>query len=153
MIILFTKSDKIGSRIIRWFTGEGVSHCAVMMSSEVVLHSTGSGTHLISHARFIQNYNVVYTVWHPAELDHGAALATIGTGYDFFAIIWLGLKLFLRKMLFRPIERKNNWEQRRVFMCTELVSTLVFGEEDSTITPEALYLKLLATGGNSSGDK
>lgn len=57
--------------------------------------------------------------------------------YDFGALFYLALRV-----LFPWLPKKNLWQTSGMFLCTEWVTEVLEGEEDSMITPYKLFLRL-----------
>jgi hypothetical protein len=60
-----------------------------------------------------------------------------GNFYDFGALFYLGLR-----SLFPFLPKANLWQTTGMFLCTEWITEVVDGKENSMITPHQLYLKL-----------
>ena len=144
MKILFTKSDKCGSRIIRWGLDEPVSHVA-LEDRGIVLHSSWSGVDLDSKATFLRNREIVYTIDCP-RLNRRTVLKMAdqyeGKPYDFSALLFFVGAALWRKLWKRPLPEVNKWNRPGTFLCTELATMLISGEERASITPYGLYKKL-----------
>jgi hypothetical protein len=142
MQILFTRSNKIGSKIIRWGLGEPVSHAAIRYDDYVV-HSYMHGVTMTHISEFLKHSEVVYTVTIPNNVPRlfRLFLRTSTASYDIGALLYLTLHFGLRKMGI-PSPKKNLWQTSGMYLCTEWVSSYLDGEEDSMITPYALYLRL-----------
>jgi len=141
MKVLFTTSNKIGSRVIRKVTGEPVSHCALQFECgdyRLVIHAGLHGVEIIPLAWFLQTNQLLYEISikedEPRLIDLDVY---VKKSYDFMAILWLGFCFLINC---RP--SRNNWAVKKAHMCTELVTEILYGEADSVITPYGLYLKL-----------
>lgn len=140
---LFTTTSYPASRLIRGLTGEPVSHCALQLGEEVV-EASFTGVRARSLSDFLSHNKLVLSVDLPGETIvrvNGQVLVTLlrtlGKGYDFGALLFLGAALLLR----RPVSR-NLWASSRLFTCTEFLSLLLFGMADDIITPLELYHKV-----------
>ena len=142
MIVLFTKSNKIGSKLIRALTEEPVSHCAIYLPDlGTVIHSNFSGVKTQSFSSFLKDNTIVYHVDVPSPgLQIPESYASVS--YDYLAFIYFGFMLIWKKMTGIPVSKTNHWAQKRAFLCTELVTFILWGAEDSTLTPYGLYLAL-----------
>ena len=138
MQILFTTSNSILSRLIRWSTGEPVSHCAISCGGWVI-HSNLFGVHVELPQTFSSHSQIIYSVDVPYSQDK--LMTTLSkydqAGYDFGALLYLGLQAILP---FLP--RKNLWQTTGMFLCTEWITEVLYGGEDHMITPYELYLRL-----------
>lgn len=136
MNILFTTNNKIGSRLIRWVTGENVSHVAIQID-EVIYHSTmaGAGMSLAWHDTFTEKNTVVDRVSLPhCEKLLGRLRTISGEGYDWLLLFTLGLR---RLGLLVPLI-DNPYRD----ICTEVITEQVLGIKDK-LTPGELRDKLM----------
>jgi hypothetical protein len=67
-----------------------------------------------------------------------------GKHYDFLAFIYFGWRVILKKFFKVPFPSTNAWNKPSSFLCTEFVGVLT-GEDNSMISPEMLYNKLLTS--------
>lgn len=147
MNILFTATNTWLSRIIRFCTKEPVSHCALEYG-DWVIHSNLLGVHVESKVTFRLSANVVFSV---AVIDnHDSVMAALskyeGSFYDFGALLYMGLRYLLP---FLP--GHNLWQSNGMFLCTEWITEVIDGEEDSSITPYGLYLELRQKAQGAAG--
>lgn len=140
--VLFTKSELIGSKMIRDITKEDVSHCAIRYRN-MVLHSSYWGVKLLSYEDFKKHNTIVHSVelplsaWVFVDIWHKYK----NKPYDYGAFFFLGLR-YLCVKLHIPSPRVNLWQSSGSYLCSEFVSSAILGEQDSLITPYQLYLKL-----------
>lgn len=151
MQILFVRSNKIGSRLIRWMTGEPCSHVAMRIGDNLVIHSKFSGVDIDLWSTFIKEYKLVH-VLEPLEsavseqeVIERLSLDLEGAQYDYMGILYFGIHLLFKKMGI-SIGKKNAWAKTSNYMCTELVGELVDEKDNSLLTPEELKDKLIKTG-------
>lgn len=145
MKLLFTKSNLIGSKLIRWATEESVSHCAVQIAGYVIHSTFADGVHVTTLNDFLSVNTVVDDLIVPRahhKSIYQNLLAENGHSYDFLAFAWLGMSLVWKKLSGHLIPGPNRWASRKAFLCTEVITEAVFGEQDSSSTPEALYRRL-----------
>lgn len=139
MKIIFTKSNYIASKIIRNVTKEDVSHVAIQ-NAGFVIHSNFTGCRIDVIQDFLQHSDIVHSVEIPynRELLH-SALQLVGShkSYDFGGMFYLWLRAYLP---FLP--KKNLWQSSSMYLCTEFLTEVLYGKQDSMITPYQLYLKL-----------
>ena len=137
MKILFTRSNKLVSRLIRRVTGEPVSHCALSIGDYVV-HSNFLGMHPQTLASFEDGIEVWGSVELPDNYERvfDKLCQNYRAWYDFGAMAYL-----LAKAIFPWLPKKNLWQCSGMFLCSEWVSDYM-GEDDAMITPYKLYLKL-----------
>jgi len=161
--VIFTTSNKLLSRIIRYVTGSEFSHVALLIDKNFILHSSVNQGVRISAGQF-QNRTGVNLMSKDDFLDHGNTIVhsidvtnrmthrvmddiipcvtAKKSIYDTPALIFLGIAMLAHKFLGTPMPRKNYWQSSGAMMCTEFVTQHVFGEVDSLITPQELYEKL-----------
>jgi hypothetical protein len=149
--IMFVRSPKIGSWLIRKVTGEDCSHVAIYCPEYGVFESTFSGVRQVSLDQFLNEHDVCHTINYqvPSPVRHNthmmmwrlSKLVGQKAGYDYGALVFLALRLAARK-LWLPFPKKNLWQQTGMFLCVELVTKAVYGTEDSMLTPHQLYNKL-----------
>jgi len=133
--ILFTKSNTIGSNLIRWVTDEPVSHVALRIGQSVYHSKFGRGITREPLEKFREKNVVVYRVTIYNAYFSGIERYT--GGYDYLALLFLGLRYLLP---FLP--KVNLWQVTGMYLCTEYITKLINKEEDSMITPYQLYNEL-----------
>jgi hypothetical protein len=126
------------SRLIRWVTGEPVSHCAIECDGWVI-HANLLGVHAEALYDFEASCEILHSVEMPANYERllGLFCRHNQSGYDLGAMLYLGLRL-----LFPALPKKNLWQCSGMFLCTEWVTEFLSGEPDSLITPYKLYKKM-----------
>jgi hypothetical protein len=138
--ILFTKSDKIGSKMIREVTREPVSHCAVYVPSMgFVWHSTIPKVEAVAYPQFIKKCDVVYSVEVDITGEQLNAIREIhGKAYDYLSFFMVGFRILMRKIgLWVPKVDLRGLSS--VYLCTELVERAVGIPNNPYITPYKLY--------------
>jgi hypothetical protein len=143
MRILFTRSNKPGSKLIRSITEEPVSHCA-LLDGLYVIHSNFEGVNIVSYEQFKQDNKVIYSIIVPnswAKMKRLMARFS-DAGYDYGAFFYLGLSLVLRKWFKLPLPKANLWNSTGMFICTEFVSQYLNREGAAMLTPYQLYLEI-----------
>lgn len=142
MEILFTTRNELPAKIIRSVTGESMSHCAIEAFGFVV-HSSFRGVAIEPLSKFKEKNIIVDKV----NVGKGnakllkALSESFGKSYDVPALFYLGLKLLLSKIGI-SLPKKNLWQTTGMYICTEFVSHVLDGEEDSLLTPGQLLDKL-----------
>jgi len=150
--LVWTKSDKIGSKAIMWSTGTDCSHFAFVLDSRLVFQSTFTkGVHL----SWLHNFLHINTVVHRIDLNIDAAaeeriylklIDAEDRPYDFMALLYLGWRYLLHKIILEPLPDKNRLAVNRADMCIELAKALeAIGLTMpilDTATPQSLYLYL-----------
>ena len=144
MQLLFTKSDRVGSKIIRWGLDEPVSHVGVCHDG-IVLHSEMKGVDLDTEDTFLKNRTIIYIVELP-ELDIKdflrVANAYENASYDFLALLSFGFYALRRKWFSTPFPKKNMLSTKGNFLCTEVASMLLWNTENAILTPYQLYKQI-----------
>lgn len=149
MKLLFTKSQSWFSGLICSTTEEEVSHVSVQINDKFVVHSNIRGLHIQYLPNFLAKQEKVVSL--PIEeLPEVYELLKQyeHKWYDVGAILFLGLSLWLRNKFKLPLPKSNLWQATGMFLCTEFISQLLYGEEMSMLTPEQLYAKVKASGEN-----
>lgn len=127
--------------MIRKRTGEPCSHAALECDGWVV-HSNLFGVRVDRLEEFTKHCNILYSV--PVPLSTGTILCKylthLDSGYDFGALFYL----FLRSIPLcgKLLPKKNLWKSSGMFLCTEWVTAVLTGKQDSMITPYQLYLEM-----------
>jgi hypothetical protein len=141
--ILFTYGHNPLSSAIRHITDEPVSHVAIQTDQDRIIHSNFLGLHIEDSEDFFFFSRLFDFI--EVEVDdikfysRLAALHAEYRGYDFKALLFLGIRYLLPKSWTPKV---NLWEVTNQYICTELVSFMLDGEPDSMITPYQMYLKL-----------
>lgn len=110
--VVYGGSNKIGSLLIRAFTGSPVSHIGLVVGSNVIESVAGKGVILTPTQEFVTRYRSVYTgdfpsLYTPPEVNARAA-TMLGKPYDYTAIFGV---------LFR-----QNWDDPDSWICSELIA-------------------------------
>jgi hypothetical protein len=145
MRLLFTAGNSPIGNAIRYLTREPMSHVAIE-SNGWVIHSSIWGPEIRTLVDFTAHYNIVAEVELPVEVSPARAYALISKYdrrlYDYSCLVFLGLRYVALRYLGISLPKVNLWQISGMYTCTEFVSELVFGYEDSLITPYGLYHKL-----------
>ena len=134
MIFIGSKSNKIGSRAIRWGRGDDLSHFSVMFFDHLMIESRGkSGVHPTWLKRFISDGNEIVTavkfdVSRELELvlykKMHSQLAT--SEYDYNGIFWLAGWGLLRKAgLIKKAPKDNQWGDGQKQFCVEVIKPIL----------------------------
>jgi hypothetical protein len=147
MYIHFTRSNKIGSRVIRSLTGEDISHVALETGEGVVVHSTFSNIHIDTVEHFRHNNEIVRSYQYvgpgSSALWEKRALSLEGGHYDYLAFFGTGFRLLMLKTVGWAVPALAHWATKGTYMCTEFVDTII-GDRESNgqITPGQLEMQL-----------
>lgn len=158
--LLFTTSDYKFSRLARWALDSDCSHFAINLDNGLVFHSNFYGCHIEPYSVFMQKNKVIHRLsFNPIlrqsqeeKIYQRLINIEYGKGYDFGAMLFLGLNLIMKKIFNLPLSKKNLWQDKDLSICTEVYSSLL-GLELGTITfpkidkltmmkPHCLYLEL-----------
>ena len=154
MRLLFTKNNKIGSRLIMWGTEGDCSHFAVEFDDCVVLQSTmHQGVSLTSKNEFIKKNEIVHEIKFNTTLENEELVwkplvkrLAGNVEYDFPALVYWCWCIIKHRIFGSPIPLINKWGDPRKFMCIELSSELpdwIFNnlkpEHLDIISPTALF--------------
>ena len=150
MQILFTTGRTWLSRTICDVLDEPVSHVAVLCG-DTVFHSNLLGARLETERDFMKSHSVVarYTVPDAAQRILDVAARRRRAAYDFGALLFLGVTFAVRRYLKIPMPRQNLWQTTGMFICTELVTEVIDGSEDSLCTPYGLLRRLVRSNQTS----
>ncbi len=135
MIYLFSKSNKLGSKAIRWGLNSDVSHMAILASHEyeineqsLVIESRLSNGVDVTWLKTFKEHNEIVTAVKPIELMPKYSeklfreLATQigGDDYDWRGVSYLTLAaLYFVKLLGRDLEGSNLWASSKDQYCSE----------------------------------
>jgi hypothetical protein len=146
MSVLVTYGNNPLSAVIRHLTKEPASHVAIHWDGWV-LHSNLNGVQWSKMCDFQAKAVILDEIPIPQDLakllDFSARHVEHGS-YDFGGFLYCGIRLALRPIGIK-LPKRNLWRMTGMYMCTELVSTYVFGAEDADITPTKLGEKLRTT--------
>jgi hypothetical protein len=160
MIFLFTKSRKIGSKIIQWGLDEPASHFAPVYSicpkrtKGIVFHSEFSGFGLDWLQGYLKTVDIVAAL-EPKSLtskeEHDITQKIItklyGREYDKPAFAYFTYRAARRKLFGHPLPARNEWDTKDI-LCTGIATHLYPLKPDwfsqpiidgDIMTPWALY--------------
>lgn len=131
MKFLWTTSDKIGAKLIRWGLDSDCSHFAICFDEDIggiVFHSQGKGAKLEWLSEFLKNNTVVHalcfktplTLQDEEDIYRRLVNSYSSDRYDYPAIGWWAWRAFLKKAFNIPIGSHNRWQQRGMSLCTNL---------------------------------
>ena len=154
MQIGFSTTNKIISRIIRWFTKAKCSHTFfvfALFDRPWVLGAEFGGIELISLERFQKNNSIVALADVP-ELGEEAvkdAMASLGEAYDFGGLLG-GIFPIIGRWL--KLKWTNPWENPKAMYCSEFVIRTLKAHkfpdiealDATTATPQDLHDFLVA---------
>jgi len=136
MIFLFTTSNKIGARLIRWGDDWDASHFALVPSDRnspysVVLESTLADgfapTWLKSLRKKAEIKHVLLWDLSPEEnarLYHKIIDHMADRDYDKKGVLWLSVTTLLRKAFRMKLPARNQWGDRNDVFCSEILQAI-----------------------------
>lgn len=158
---LFSKNDKIGSKIISWASSillkelkECPSHMAVLVEfddssdSGIIIESTlNTGVRLIPYKNWKEINEELYKIPENSQVSYEKILSLIGSfwgkKYDWGGICYF-IPRFLFKVLFNwPFPKKNAWQSDCKYFCNELGGKLAGYEGFSMVTPAKMCFDML----------
>lgn len=156
--LIFSKNEKIGSKLISWFSElllEGKlekfpSHVAVLVEREgvepTVWESTlDSGVRRIPYEEWKLHVEECYSFDYP-DADEAFFWEhvglTAGKKYDYMGILYFVYAYLRHKIFGIEIPKVNAWEQEDRYFCTELAANLITYENYSMTTPAKMCYDL-----------
>jgi hypothetical protein len=130
VIIGFSSTDAIISRIIKWFTRSKASHAYVLFEvagEQLVIHSTEKGINCDCYRKFVKENKIVaeYKLLIDKDSDRRAlaqAICMLDKPYDFLSVLGFGWVIFNR-VIGRRI--KNPFPNRSAYHCSEFALTML----------------------------
>ena len=143
--LLFTRNSKPLSRMIIELTREPVSHVAIRIE-DYVLHSSIFGPEIRTYEYFQAHNVIVYSMPLPGTHYQRLPLHVMSQidnrGYDWGAILYLGLCYVMLRAFKIKLPKANLWEASNMYICTELVTKILGEKPDAMMTPYGLFNKL-----------
>lgn len=137
---LFTKSNKIGSILIRLITGEDESHVGIFVNGRVYHSTAMKGPHSQTYREFMKGKKLVDSVDYRIDelpLDQG------GRGfYDFLSILYWAGALFYSRITNSELPKKNLFQYSDHYICTEY-GLEAMGEDPSLMISPGKLKRLL----------
>lgn len=134
MKLVWTKSDKVLSKFIRFLTGDDCSHFAIVLydglRGEIMFESNLLGTHPVFYKNSLKSHTVVHeqkvlcsqiiedAVWDNIVDNYD------GRGYDYLGALYLGMRKFLNRTIGLKMPEKNAWANPDKYYCDELFEAL-----------------------------
>lgn len=141
--VLFTTSDKIVSKIIRNLTREDMSHVVIRVGNSIIQSSLW-GVEIIEYSKFASSNTIIQSL--DINLDPVIVLDNFTQHqyhwYDWLGLLYLGLRFICLRFFKVKLPKANLWQITGMFTCTELITEILEGEENSEITPYNLFLQL-----------
>lgn len=141
MKLVWTKSNRILSKLIRWGLGVDCSHFLIVFESPaggLCFESNLLGT----HPKFWKTDKKTLTIVHQIDLplsveveDHVWDVVVDkydGKGYDYYAFAYFAWRVLLKKCFNIAMPPKNKWAQNGSFLCDEVYVALI----DAGVLPD-----------------
>jgi len=137
--VVFRRSRKLGSRLIRWGTQEAWSHCGVIIDNEAY-HSDSRGCHVSTVEEFCLGSETFFLAVAITKEQKDRAIKAIGYQYDWAAIVWFAIVLLLKRIaIILPTTTVNS----KWLVCSEYASYIFWGK-GQTVTPGEFLNRVLA---------
>jgi len=136
MMFLFSTSDKIGAKAIRWALDEPCSHFAIVFDERedgygVVFHSHLSGVQFDWFRSWHTQNKIVYALRPKSvqlleeERIYQAIVSQFyGKRYDAAAFVEFGVRALRRKLFGTAIPARSSFGQKDAYLCTEIAPAL-----------------------------
>lgn len=136
--VLFSYSNKIGSKVIRIFQKSLTkikfiknipSHTSVLIGN-IVYESSFEGIRATTFDSWIAHNIVVnkLPLNEVNQLHMDRIIALFGKKYDYAGLFYFAYRIILLKLLRLPLPKKNKWHRINKYFCTEVLS--IFTEKD-----------------------
>jgi hypothetical protein len=148
---VFSKNNKIGSRIISWGSGLLVkdldkvpSHSAVLIIQDnyesFVFESTfNSGIRIVPYANWLKINEECYKIPYPNNIDSNAIFRVVhelwGKKYDWFGVLYFTLCFIVHFLFGSPFPKENAWQSNDKYFCNELTGEISGYKRYSMTTP------------------
>ena len=150
---LFSKNNKIGSKVIQWGTKhqhnleETPSHIAMLVNNRWVHESTlFTGVRVISYSKWLEINEEVAKIPCAQERDYKEVKNLFkeikGKKYDWGGVTYLGLHLGANKFLRKEMPKHNLWEKPHRYFCCEAVAKLTGVKDYGMKSPVDLMVEL-----------
>lgn len=163
---LFSRNQKIGSKIISWASGTLVkdlekvpSHMAILIEvngiPDLVFESTlSSGVRIVPYKNWLEINEECYKIpcIKQRKVDEIFNLVHEywGKKYDWLGILYF-IPCFIAHFLFKvPFPKENAWQQENRYFCNELGGEIAGYEKYSMVTPAKMcsdFLKMVGQNG------
>ena len=162
---LFSRNEKIGSRLIAWVSGLLIkdldkvpSHMAMLidvgLSESFVFESTlESGVRILPYSSWLKINEECYKIQCSQTLNLDEVLSKVGQywgrDYDWMGIAYFGL-CFIKHLVFKaPFPKENKWQSEDKYFCNELGGEIANYPKYSMVTPAKMcsdFLKMVKNG-------
>lgn len=130
--ILFSNSNKIGSKVIRLFQKSLTkikyiknipSHTSVLIG-DVVYESTFEGVRATLFSSWVTRNNIVskLPIGEVNKSRMEAIVDIFGKKYDYAGLFYFAYRIILFKIFKCALPKKNKWHKMNKYFCTEVIS-------------------------------
>jgi len=162
----FSKNNKIGSKLIRWFSGlllkklDNIpSHAALIVECENLLMVYESavfvGVRVVPLESWL-NFNEICYVFPEEKVEKNVAeiiASSWNKGYDYLGVLYFIVAFVNKKMLNIPFPDRNKWSSENRYFCTEIVAKLTGYDKHEMATPAKMCYDLLQLRGAKNVNK
>lgn len=151
--LLWTKSNKPLSKLIRWCFNEPCSHFAISFDDRFVFHTDLLGSTPTFFHWFMDSHVLVHALeFHPGteteDLVWDLIVARFDRkkSYDFGAFLYFALCAISHKMFKTKMPTKNIWGSSTSYLCEETsivlypIPQIIIPKNLDIVTPEQLWL-------------
>ncbi len=150
--ILFSKNDKLGSKLISWASSKTVSMCevpshvAILVNKKWVFQSTlEKNVHIMSYKEWLTINEELYSV-HISENFEFDEIKTLfrsleGKKYDWGGILFYAAAWTVNQVFGLKFPKKNLFQSKNRYFCCE-VAGIILKQDYSMTNPAQVYIKL-----------
>jgi len=138
MIFLFTKSDKVGSKLIRWGLSTDISHLAILEDYlpddlSLVIESRMLTGVDITWLRSFEKHSTIVKAYRAKEMEplesvrlfQKVSLSIGGADYDIKGVGFLAASVIICiKLLGKELPTENKWADKDDFYCSETLRAI-----------------------------
>ena len=151
IIVGFSRSHKITSKIITWLTGSVITHTYVRIpvpeyKTSMVFQAQGFNVHYLNYEEFLKHNTVIEEVEVEVSDEQFIEAEKIrvfecGKPYGMLELIGY-LAVLIQSKVGLPVKNPF-YDSDKSFVCVELVLNMLGMEDKSTMTPDKLHAMLV----------
>ena len=152
----FSKNNKIGSKLIRWFSGlllkklDNIpSHVALIVESDnlVMVYESAvfAGVRVVPLESWL-SFNEICYVFPEKKVQKNVAsiiASSWSKGYDYLGVLYFVVAFLNKKLFNKPFPDRNRWSSENRYFCTEIVAKLTGYKNHEMATPAKMCYDLL----------
>lgn len=153
VFVLFSKNDRIGSKIIRFFTKNEnkykiptPSHVALLIDERWVFESTAEkGIHITPYSKWLNNNEICFITYlndYPYEFIKKLYRSLDQKKYDWLGLIYLSIWTVLNRLFCVSLPERNCLERSDKYFCTEVLEHLI-DKDLSMYSPTKVMIHLI----------